>query len=128
VRRDIDTGLPPATAPYTWATMADNILYTVHVPLRADGTAETGSIERQAQVTLGNLKTAVEAAGGTLEDITQVIVYLTRLEDKPAFDRVYAEFFAHRYPNRACIVISALALPETHLEIIAYAHIGPAHS
>jgi 2-iminobutanoate/2-iminopropanoate deaminase len=128
VRRDIDTGLPPPTAPYTWATMADNILYTVHVPLRADGTAETGSIVRQAQVTLANLKRAVEAAGGTLEDITQVIVYLTRLEDKPDFDRVYAEFFENRYPNRACIVISALALPETHLEIIAYAHIGPAHS
>ena|SRR5262252_4071984 len=80
-------------------------------------------IERQAEVTLNNLRTAVEAAGGTLEDITQVIVYLTRLEDKPAFDDVYAAFFGHRYPNRACIVISALALPNTHLEIIAYAHI-----
>jgi 2-iminobutanoate/2-iminopropanoate deaminase len=124
MRRDVDTGLPPPTAPYTWATMANNILYTVHVPLHANGTAETGPIERQAQVTLGNLKRAVEAAGGTLEDITQVIVYLTRLEDKLPFDRVYAEFFAHGYPNRACIVVSALALPGTHLEIIAYAHIG----
>jgi len=124
MRREINTGLPPATAPYTWATMADNVLYTVHVPIRADGTAETGPIERQAEVTLGNLKTAVEAAGGTLDDITQVIVYLTRLEDKPAFDEVYAAFFRHRYPNRACIVITALALPNTHLEIVAYAHIN----
>jgi 2-iminobutanoate/2-iminopropanoate deaminase len=123
MRREINTGLPPATAPYSWATMADNVLYTVHVPIHADGTPETGPIERQAEVTLNNLRTAVEAAGGTLEDITQVIVYLTRLEDKPAFDEVYAAFFGHRYPNRACIVISALALPNTHLEIIAYAHI-----
>jgi 2-iminobutanoate/2-iminopropanoate deaminase len=51
-----------------------------------------------------------------IDDITQVIVYLTRLEDKAAFDRVYAEFFGHRYPNRACIVVSALALANTHLE------------
>ena len=125
MRRIIETGLPPATAPYSWATVADNVLYTVHVPIRADGSAETGPIEAQTRQTLANLKQAVEAAGGTPDDIVQVTVYLTRLSDKPAFDAVYADFFGgSAYPNRACIVVTALALPGTHLEIVACAHIG----
>jgi 2-iminobutanoate/2-iminopropanoate deaminase len=77
MRTPVKTHLPSDEAPIEWAVIADGVLYTAHVPLRADGSIETGPIERQAELTFANLKQTVEAAGGTLADVTQVLVYLT---------------------------------------------------
>ena len=44
------------------------------MPLRADGSVETGPIELQAEVTFDNLKRTLEAAGGSLDGILQYSV------------------------------------------------------
>jgi enamine deaminase RidA (YjgF/YER057c/UK114 family) len=124
MRNAIETGLPAATAPYSWAVYNDGILYTVHIPIRADGSIESGSPEAQTRQTLENLTRAVSAAGGTLDDVVQVTIYLTDRAAKPEVDRVYAEYFTKPYPQRACIFISGLALEETCIEIVAIAHVG----
>ncbi len=59
---------------------ADGVLYTAQIPIRTDGSIESGSIEKQADLTFDNLKKTIEAAGGTLADVTQVLVYLTGKE------------------------------------------------
>ena len=123
MRRAIETGLPAETAPYSWATIANGVLYTVQIPIRADGSIETGSAAAQTEVTLSNLKKTLESAGATLADVTQVIIYLTRREAKPAVDEVYARYFDKPYPNRACFFISGLALENTVIELVAYAHV-----
>ena len=71
-----------------------------------DGSFETGPIERQAEVTFDNLRRIVTAAGGTMDDVTQVLIYLT---DPAAFDgmnEVYRRFFDPPYPNRATVVVA----------------------
>ncbi len=123
MRKEIETGLPAATAPYSWAVHDSGILYTVHIPIRADGSIETGPAAAQTRVTLDNLRQAVEAAGGSLDDVVQVTIYLTERAAKPEVDRVYAEYFAKPYPQRACIFISGLALEETCIEVVAIAHV-----
>jgi len=119
MRTVIETGLPAPTAPYEWAAAAKGLLYTVHVPLRPDGSAETGSATAQTEQTLRNLQQAVEAAGATLDDVVHVTIYLIGLRDKPAVDAVYLRYFTRPLPNRACIGISELALPDTMIEIVA---------
>jgi 2-iminobutanoate/2-iminopropanoate deaminase len=119
----IDTGLPKNAAPYEWATFADGILYTVHLPFRPDGSVEDGSIEKQTGQTLGNLRQAVEAAGGTLADVTQVLIYLTKPELFSGMNDVYRDFFPKPYPNRATVIVAGLLAPGAVLEIVAYAHI-----
>jgi 2-iminobutanoate/2-iminopropanoate deaminase len=119
----IDTGLPKNAAPFEWATLADGILYTVHLPFRADGSVEDGSIEKQTQQTLDNLRQAVEAAGGTLADVTQVLIYLTKPELFAGMNEVYRDYFPKPYPNRATIIVAGLLAPGAVLEIVAYAHI-----
>ncbi|HTR84160.1 MAG TPA: RidA family protein [Reyranella sp.] len=117
----VDVGLPPLKQPFSWAVKAAGLLFTAHGPVRPDGTIDTGSIEVQARLTFANLQRAVTAAGGTLQDVTQVLIYMTDVKDMPAIDTVYREFFAAPYPNRSSMGVSALVVPGMKLEIVAYA-------
>jgi 2-iminobutanoate/2-iminopropanoate deaminase len=123
MRTPVKTHLPSEEAPLEWAVTADGILYTAHVPLRADGSIEDGSIERQAEVTFDNLKRTLEAAGGSLDDVTQVLVYLTDPAVFQGMNAVYRRFFAKPYPNRATGIVAGLMVPGAVIEIVAYAHL-----
>jgi 2-iminobutanoate/2-iminopropanoate deaminase len=123
VRQVVATGLPPEPAPFSHAVVSKGFVFTAHLPIRADGTAETGSGGAQAELALSNLKRAVEAAGASLDDVAQVILFITHIEDKPAIDEAYARYFRPPYPSRACIVVQGLAVPGTRLEVLAYAAI-----
>ncbi|MDQ0470878.1 RidA family protein [Labrys wisconsinensis] len=119
----VKTHLPGEDAPIEWAVSADGILYTAQIPIREDGSIETGDIAAQADLTFSNLRRTIEAAGGTLEDVTQVLVYLT---DKAAFqgmNAVYRRYFSKPYPNRATVIVAGLMVPDAMIEIVAYAHI-----
>jgi enamine deaminase RidA (YjgF/YER057c/UK114 family) len=125
MKEAVKTHLGTPSAPIEWATIADGILYTAQIPLKADGSIETGDIGAQTRVTLDNLKRTVEAAGGTMADVTQVLVYLPDPADFPGMIAVYSEAFPKPYPNRATIV-AGLMVPGAKIEIVAYAHIGRA--
>jgi 2-iminobutanoate/2-iminopropanoate deaminase len=121
MRRAVPTGLPPETAPYSHAVIVGGWLYAAALPVRSDGSLETGGGAAQAEAALANLRQAVESAGTTLDDVGQVVVYLTRLEDKPAMDEVYARVFRKPYPSRVCVVVAALAIPDARIEVQACA-------
>jgi 2-iminobutanoate/2-iminopropanoate deaminase len=123
VRRAIETGLAPEAAPYSHAVVAGGLLFTAHLPIRPDGSAETGSALAQAEQALANLRQAVEAAGITLADVGQVVLYITRIEDKPAIDEVYTRYFQPPYPSRACVLVSGLMVPGTRIEVVACASV-----
>lgn len=123
MRTPVKTHLPSDQAPIEWAVTADGILYTAHVPLRADGTIEDGPIEAQAQLTFDNLQKTLEAAGGTLDDVTQVLVYLTDPAAFAGMNQVYRTFFKQPYPNRATVIVAGLMVPGALIEIVAYAHL-----
>ena len=124
MKQIVDTGLPPLAQPFSWAVKASGLLFTAHGPVRADGSIDTGRIEDQARLTFANLRRAVEAAGGGLEDVTQVLIYMTDVKDMPQIDDVYREFFAAPYPNRSSMGVSGLVVPGMKIEIVAYAVIA----
>jgi enamine deaminase RidA (YjgF/YER057c/UK114 family) len=121
MRRTIETGLKKPPAPHAWAVAANGILYSVHVPIRPDGSIENGDAARQTEVTLGDLQATLEAAGAGFGDVTLVQIYLTSLEHKPAVDEVYKQFFKEPYPVRACIAVAELPTPGTIIEIVVTA-------
>ena len=123
MKQAVKSGLPVPGAPIEWATISDGILYTAQVPIKADGSIETGDIGTQTRLTLDNLKKTLKAAGGSLDDVAQVLVYLPDPKDFPGMNAVYGEFFGKPYPNRATIV-AQLMVPGARIEIVAYAHIG----
>jgi enamine deaminase RidA (YjgF/YER057c/UK114 family) len=117
----VDTGLPPLKQPFSWAVKANGVLYTAHGPVRPDGSIDTGTIEAQARLTFANLQRAVEAAGGGLDDVAQVLIYMTDVADMPVIDAVYREFFVAPYPNRSSMGVNGLVVPGMKIEIVAYA-------
>lgn len=123
MKHAVETGLPDVGRPLEWATIANGVLYTTQLPIRADGSFETGDVALQTDLTLRNLQRTVEAAGGTMNDVTQVIVYLPDPLDFDTMNNVYGRFFSKPYPNRATLV-SNLIIPGVRIEVIAYAHIG----
>ncbi len=121
MRRTIETELKKPAAPHAWAIASKGTLYSVHVPIRPDGSIENGDATRQTEVTLADLQTTLEAAGANLGDVILVQIYLTSLEHKPAVDEVYLRYFQEPYPVRACIAVSELPTPGTVIEIVATA-------
>ena len=122
MKQVVDTGLPPLKQPFSWAVKASGqMLFTAHGPVRPDGNIHTGAVEEQARLTFSNLRNAVQAAGGTMADVTQVLIYMTDVADMPAIDAVYREFFEAPYPNRSSMGVAGLVVAGMKIEIVAYA-------
>ncbi|QHE85516.1 RidA family protein [Hydrogenophaga sp. BPS33] len=120
MREVIDVGLPDFQQPFSWMVRAGGVLYTAHGPVREDGSVDTtGTIEEQARLTFANLRRAVERAGRTMDDVAQVLIYMTDVADMPAIDAVYREFFRAPWPNRSSAGV-ALVVPGMKIEIVAY--------
>lgn len=125
MKKAIETGLWKNPSHVSGAVVANGILYTTIIPRRLDGSVETGAAESQIRLALDNLKTTVEAVGGTLDDVTQVIVYLTDVEQFDLMISIYKAYFARPpFPSRATIIPAKLAIPGMIIELAAHAHIA----
>ncbi len=67
-----------------------------------------GSFKNQVRLALANVNAIAKAAGGNLDDIVKVTVYLTDLNNFAAVNEAMLEVFHHPYPARAAIEIKAL--------------------
>ena len=82
-----------------------------------------GNLEAQADQVFKNLKTAVEAAGGTMADVAMNHIFLTDWADYGAINTVYAEYFPGDKPARYCVKAS-LVKQDALIEIASVAHVG----
>ena len=81
-----------------------------------------GDAGAQAEQVMQNLKTVCEAAGGTLDDIVRITVYVTDLAYRPAVGAARLKYFSEgNYPGSTFVVVSSLATPDFLVEIEAIA-------
>lgn len=101
---------PAAIGPYSQATRAGQMVFlSGQIPLDpATGALVEGDIGAQARRAFENLKAVCAAAGGRMEDIVRVGLYLTDLSQFAAVNAVMGEYFAQPYPARSTIEVSAL--------------------
>ena len=119
MRETIDVGLPPLKQPFSWMVRGGGVLYTAHGPVRPDGSIDTGPIAQQARLTFDNLLRAVQSAGKTMDDVMQVLIYMSDVADMPAIDAVYRDYFRPPWPNRSSAGV-ALVVPGMRIEVVAY--------
>lgn len=117
----VKTDLYASPSPLEWATIGNGILFTAQIPIDENGQVVDGGIEAQARQTLDNLSHTLEKAGGSLKNITQVLIYVTEKDALPIVNKVYGEYFEAPYPNRAAMIIAGLARDEMKVEMVAYA-------
>ena len=101
---------PAAIGPYSQATRTGNLVFlSGQTPLDpATGNLVEGDIAVQARQAFDNIKAVVAAAGGTMDDIVRVGLYLTDLGQFAAVNAVMAEYFASPYPARSTVEVPAL--------------------
>jgi reactive intermediate/imine deaminase len=101
---------PQAIGPYSQAIKAGNTVYlSGQIPL-VPGTSELveGDISAQIRQVFDNLKAVATAAGGSLQDVVKLNVYLTDLGHFPTVNEIMATCFAQPYPARAAIGVAQL--------------------
>jgi len=75
------------------------------------------TIEGQTKQVLENIKTLVEAAGGTMANVAKCTVFLVKLEDFRGMNSVYSTYFPKDPPARSTIVVAALVSQPAKLEV-----------
>jgi reactive intermediate/imine deaminase len=89
---------------------------------RPDGTiAGIGDIEAQTRQVCENLKSAVETAGGTMEDICRVDVYVRNIEHFEQIHKVRREYFKPPAPASTMVEVTKMVSPDYLIEINAIA-------
>lgn len=86
------------------------------------GEAYPDNFDGQARVAFARIRKTLEAAGGKLDNIVTMTVFITDMANGTRFTQLRKEFFEdERYPASALIGIKELARPEMLIEIQAIA-------
>lgn len=121
MKHAIKTDLYASKAPLEWAVVGNGTLYTAQIPIDAQGQVVPGGIEAQTRQTLDNLRHTLEAAGASLDDVTQVLIYVTDRSYLATVNSLYGQYFQPPYPNRAAVMVAGLAREEMLVELVVYA-------
>lgn len=106
----VTTAAPKAIGPYSQAVRAGQTVYlSGQIPLDPQ-TMELEAGDMRAQITrvLENLRAVARAAGGDLDDIVKLNVFLTDLAHFALVNELMARYFSEPYPARAAIGVAAL--------------------
>ena len=98
----------------------DYVYLSGQVPLRGDGSVETGSIEEQTRVVMENIKEILGEAGCELSDVIKATAWLGDRADFAGFNRIYAEYFSDAPPARSTVESRLMIDIRVEVEVIAY--------
>ena len=95
---------PAALGSYSQAIRNGDTLYTSgQIGLDPTNLALVEGVERQIRQTFANIKAICEAAGGTLDSICKLTVYLVAREDWTLVNQVMGELFTKPFPARTAV-------------------------
>ena len=116
---------PQAIGTYSQAVKIGTTVYlSGQIPLDpASMDLVSGNAEARIRRVFDNLNAVAEAAGGTLQDIVKLNVFLTDLSQFALVNQVMSEYFLPPYPARAAIGVAALP-KGTDVEMDAVMEIG----
>ncbi len=81
-----------------------------------------GDIRAQTTQTMENVKTVLEAAGATIDDVVKVTVYVTNVKEQlAAIHEVRAQYFKTDYPASTLVEVKSLVSEDLLIEIEAIA-------
>jgi len=101
---------PAAIGTYSQAVKVGGTVYlSGQIPLDpATMALVEGGMEAQIRRVFDNLSAVAEAAGGSLDDIAKLNVFLTDLSFFPLVNEIMAEYFHQPFPARAALGVASL--------------------
>lgn len=114
---------PKPVGPYSQAVCVSGWLYiSGQIPLDpATGNVIEGDFRAQVVRVLENLKAIVEAAGGSIDNVVKVTVYLRDMSKFAEFNEIYSRYFSVSPPARSVVGVANLPRGvELEIDAIAY--------
>jgi len=100
---------PAAIGTYSQAVRVDHTVYlSGQIGLDPNSMQLVEGIEAQVHRVFQNLRAVADAAGGSLNDLVKVNVYLTDLVHFAKVNEVMATYFHQPYPARAAVGVASL--------------------
>lgn len=101
---------PAAIGTYSQAIRTGNLVFlSGQIPLDpATMELVDGDFEARARRVFDNLRAVAEAAGGDLNQVVKLTVFLTDLANFATVNSVMAEYFDQPYPARAALGVASL--------------------
>lgn len=100
---------PQAIGTYSQAIRTGDTVYlSGQIGLDPETMQMAEGIEAQAHRVFQNLRAVAEAAGGRLDDMVKLTVYLTDLVHFPRINEIMAGYFSRPYPARAAVGVAGL--------------------
>ena len=102
-------GAPAAIGTYSQAVKVGNTVYlSGQIGLDPVTMQMVDGIEAQVHRVFTNLKAVAEAAGGSLNDVVKLNIFLTDLSHFTLVNTIMAEYFSQPYPARAAVGVASL--------------------
>jgi enamine deaminase RidA (YjgF/YER057c/UK114 family) len=127
VKKRIGSPHVPEPPPQTWS----NCLVVGQQVFVAGMTARSGqdiaggdSMYEQARAIFTKIKHLIEAAGGRMDDIVKVNIFVTDIRRREEVWKARREVFTGDFPVSTLVEVSALATPDLLVEIEAVAILG----
>ena len=125
--RSDQVGEPPAE---TWSNClrVGNQVFIAGMTARGAefDTIDGAGVYDQARIVFTKIESLIEAAGGTMNDVIKVNIYVTDITEREEAWRARAEFFTGAFPASTLVEVSGLATPALKVEIEAQAFLGAA--
>ncbi|MBM3225243.1 MAG: RidA family protein [Candidatus Tectomicrobia bacterium] len=121
----------PEPPPQTWSNclVVGNQVFVAGMTARTGTTVVGGaSMYEQSKAIFAKIKHLVEAAGGCMDDIVKVNIFVTDITQREEVWRARRECFTGDFPVSTLVEVRALATPELFVEIEAVAILGAAQS
>lgn len=100
---------PSAIGAYSQAVSVNGTVYlSGQIPLTPGAMALVEGAEAQIHQVFKNLSAVAAAAGGSLNEVVKLTVYLTDLSVFPKVNEIMAEYFDEPYPARAAVGVAGL--------------------
>ena len=103
---------PKAVGAYSQAVKHQGMLYTSgQIGLDPQsGNMVADDVATQAKQVVTNLTAVIEAAGGQLNQIIKVTIFLENMDDFPVVNQIYADWLGDHRPARSTVAVAALPL------------------
>jgi len=99
------------------------ISVSLTAPIDSDGETIEGNAYVQAERCFEIILEAVEALGGTREDVVRTRMYIADASDWDAVSRAHGEFFRDIYPASTLVIVKEHLDPRWRIEIEAEAEV-----
>jgi 2-iminobutanoate/2-iminopropanoate deaminase len=100
------------------ATRFGNLVFVSGQTGRDPVSGQTGAdIREQTRNVLERIKTVLQAAGTSLDNVLTATTYLTDRNNLSAYNEEYAKYFPNNRPARTTVTVAALNSPELLIEI-----------